>query len=238
MRYQESTLRGYVKTMKNRIKKALDNLSAIHVHFSKGNSKIGKVLNVSTASGLNCGNCTHCLPFCYDIKACLRFPEVMTARAENAALAMYDRDRFFAEIDKKMSNRKKNKYFRWHQGGEILDYEYFCEMVENAKRHSDYECIWTYTKMYWIVNRYVMEHGNSRKTAIPANMVIMFSEWDGLTIDNPYNFPIFTVKLAAGNVNHEESFFEKLWKCPGNCDVCKKYHRGCIANESTYANEH
>lgn len=238
MRYQQSTLKGYVKKMKAEIKKAIDKLSSIHVHFSKGNTKIGRVLNVSTASGICCGNCKECICFCYDIKAALRFPEVMTARAENTAIATMDRERFFAEIDKKMTARRKNKYFRWHQGGEILDYEYFCDMVENARNHSDYECIWTYTKMHWIVNKYVAEHGGTKEKAIPANMVIMFSEWDGIPLDNPYNFPVFTVKLAAGNKNHDESYFNNLWKCPGNCDICKKAKRGCIASETTYTDEH
>lgn len=238
MRYQESTLRNYVKEMKKRIENCLSDLASVHVHFSKGNSKIGKVLNVSLASGTHCGNCTHCLPFCYDIKAALRFSEVMTARAENTAIAENDIERYFSEIDKKMTARKKNKYFRWHQGGEILSYNYFCMMVENARAHSDYECIWTYTKMHHIVNKYVAEHGGDRKTAIPGNMVIMFSEWDGLKVDNPYNFPLFTVKLKEGNKNHDNDYFNSLWKCPGNCDICKKCKRGCINGETTYADEH
>lgn len=238
MRYSTETLKKYSAMMKEKINEYMKKKDDLHVSFSTGNMKIGKVLNVSTASGLCCGNCKKCIEFCYDIKAAMRFTNVANARAINTVIAMEDRERFFAEIDKKMKARKKNLYFRYHQGGEIIDYEYFCEMVETAKNNPQYKAIWTYTKCYWIVNRYVKEHGNSREKAIPKNMFIMFSEWDGVEIDNPFDFPIFTVKLANGNKNHPESFFENLWKCPGNCDICKKVKRGCLVGESTYANEH
>lgn len=238
MTYRFETLREYTRRMRAAIKKAAERLAGLHVHFSQGNTKIGRVLNVSTASGVCCGNCSQCLKYCYDIKAALRFPEVFTARAENTAIAIGDRERFFAEISEKMDRRRRNLYFRWHQGGEILDADYFERMVQNAAEHPAYECIWTYTKMHHIVNDYVRTHGGSIAAAIPANMVVMFSEWDGIPLVNPYGFPVFSVRLAAGNKNHGPEYFRQLWKCPGNCDICKKAGRGCIAGESTFADEH
>lgn len=211
-----------------------ENHDFLHVTISKGNSKIGKVMNVSIMPLLSCGNCGQCMSYCYDVKACVQYTNVLRARMKNLFLAHEYRDRYFDEIDTAMNRRRKHKYFRWHVGGEIPDYDYFCRMVENAKRHPDF-VIWTYTKMYQFVNRYCSENG---RDSIPSNFTIMFSEWDGTPLNNPYNFPIFTCKLKEGNKNHSVEFFDSLWRCPGNCDICKKAKRGCVVSESAYADEH
>ena len=203
--------------------------------ISKGNRKIGRVMNVSLMPVMTCANCGECKFLCYDIKACLQYPDtVIDARMRNTVLAIYHRDAFFTRIDAAMSRRRKNKYFRWHVAGDILDADYFARMVENARRHPDF-IIWTYTKNYSVVNAYVDEFG---RDAIPSNFHIMFSEWDGMELVNPHQFPIFTCRLKDGNKNHPAAFFETMHKCPGNCDVCKAAGRGCVAGESTYCDEH
>lgn len=203
------------------------------ISISKGNSKIGKVHNVSLAPIITCGNCSHCSGFCYDVKAG-RYKNVIDARARNTVIAMEYRESFFAGINEYLNHPRKHKYFRWHVGGEIIDYSYFESMIEIAKNHPDW-FFWTYTKMHHIVNEYCDVNG---RDAIPENFVIMFSEWDGMPLVNPYNFPIFTCKMKDGNKNHPVEFFNTLYKCPGNCDICKKAKRGCMAGESTYADEH
>lgn len=202
----------------------------LKVSFSQGNNKIGRVLNVSILPILSCWFACGCDKFCYDIKACLRFAEnVLGARAKNFVLATECRDDFFAQIDEKMSRRKKNKLMRWHVGGEIIDYDYFCRMVESAWKHPDYTAIWTYTKKYSIVNQYIAEHGGAWQVAFPNNFKVMFSEWRGYPIDNPYGLPVFHTIDPT-----EDAIPEKMWRCPGNCDVCKETHRGCIVGETTY----
>ena len=110
-------------------------------------------------------------------------------------------------------------------------------MVQIAKDFPEWR-FWTYTKMYWIVNDYVRNNGNNRFVAIPANLSVMFSEWDGVPLDNPYSFPVFSCKLEAGNKNHPEEYFETLYECPGNCDICIKSGHGCVNGESGYVKEH
>ena len=210
-------------------------VNELKVTISKGNRKIGRVMNVSTAAGLTCGKWSHCIGYCYDIKAVLQYSNtVLPARAKNTVISRKDRKSFFNQINAAMDRRRANKYFRYHVSGEIQDLEYFMEMLESARKHPDF-IVWTYTKMYSIVNEYCEKYG---KETIPENMHIMFSEWDGMPLYNPYNFPIFTVKFAAGNKNHPVEFFDTLYKCPGNCDICKECGRGCIAGENTYADEH
>jgi len=205
----------------------------IRIAISRGNRKIGHVLNVSTMPGIACGNCAHCIGYCYDIKACIQYANtVIDARVRNYVLAMYHRDVFFARIDAACSRRKRNKFFRWHVAGDILDYDYFCRMVTIAKNHPDF-IFWTYTKMYYIVNKYIRENGQ-----LPENMHIMFSVWDGMKCNNPYNMPVYVCRLKDGNKDMTDKEIYSLYHCPGNCNICKAACRGCVAGESAYIDEH
>lgn len=235
--FKPSTIKNYVQTMTTAVKKARADVKNRHVVFSMGNRKIGHVLNVSTAPIITCGHCAHCSAHCYDIKACLQYPGTMAARANNTAIAMLERPRFFAEIGAKMDRRRKNLYMRVHVGGEIMDMDYLERMIATAREHgARYECIWTYTKEHDLVNEYVKAHGGNR-SCVTDYMTIMFSHWYGTTINNPYGFPVFwTVKTDADIERcHADGV---TWECPGNCDVCKTAGRGCVAGESVYARLH
>ena len=213
-------------------------VSGIKACISAGNRKIGRVMNVSLPPVITCHNCKECKHFCYDIKACLQYSNtVVDARIRNYMILKKDRDEYFRRIDAAMNRRRRNKFFRWHVAGDIVDADYFRRMVENARRHPDF-IIWTYTKNYNVVNEFVAENGGNRRVAIPANFIVMFSEWDGMPLVNPYDFPVFTCKLKNGNKNHPVEYFAALYRCPGNCDACKAARRGCIGGESTYCDEH
>ena len=233
MKYACSTISKYIK----KAKYWLNHFKAINPHdltvsISKGNRKIGKVMNVSLLPIITCGKCKQCKQFCYDIKACLQYLNVIKARARNTAILFNDRDYYFSEIEKAIARRKTNKFFRWHVSGEIVDLDYFCRMVEIAKNHNDF-VFWTYTKMYSIINDYCGKYG---KETIPENLKVMFSKWDGLEMDNPFNFPVFAVRMENGNIDYIP--FESFYKCSGNCDICKALNRGCIRGENTFTDEH
>lgn len=194
--------------------------------LSSSNRKIGRVMNFSIAPIITCGkNCKGCKGFCYDVKACLQYPNtVIDARARNTVLAMYHREKLFAMIDAAMSRRRANKFFRWHVAGDILDLDYFARMVDNARMHPDF-VIWTYTKQYHIVNEYCARFG---RDSIPSNFHVMFSEWRGLPMDNPHGFPEFRVVAV------DDEYIPTGFYCPGNCDDCKRMGRGCVAGETVY----
>ena len=207
----------------------------LNVSISKGNRKIGRVLNVSLAPIITCHNCKECKHFCYDIKACLQYSNVREARAKNTVLALKHRRQFFEQVEAVIRRRRKNKFFRWHVSGDIPDMDYFENMVRIARNHPDF-IFWTYTKNYAVVNEYVKNHGGP--DCIPENLSIMFSEWDGMKCDNPYKFPEFTVRLKAGNKNHGPEYFERIYTCPGNCEICLAARRGCPYRETSKVDEH
>ena len=77
--------------------------------------------------------------------------------------------------------------------------------------------------------------------SLPANLHIMFSEWKirldngkivSVPFPNPHHMPVFTV------VFEEEEFPSDFFRCPGNCDVCKENHLGCIAGMNTANGAH
>lgn len=226
-KYTEKTIAKIVSLLKYWIAffmGILESGKKLVVSISTGNRKIGKVLNVSLAPLVTCKNCSKCKYWCYDIKACLQYLNVLKARARNTAIFRYDREEFFRQIWEKMARRKVNKYLRFHVSGEIVDIDHFNRMVETARRFPEF-VIWTYTKMYWIVNEWIRENGS-----LPENFHVMFSEWEGLPMENPYNMPVFRCTDKP----------EKMtgYKCPGNCDICKACKRGCINGESSYTLPH
>ena len=228
MKYRIETVLNMVKTARE-IGAEYEAMEAENIKpcISTGNTKIGKVLNVSLMPVITCGNCRECMCTCYDVHACVfHGRNVISARMRNTVLLTKDRDRYFSEIEKKVSRRRKNKYMRWHVAGDIMDYDYFDRMCGIAERHPDFT-FWTYTKMYSIVNRWISENG-----ALPSNLHVMFSAWTGVKMDNPYNLPMYICRLEGDSTDY------KCFHCPGNCDVCKKSGRGCIASETTWIDEH
>lgn len=232
MKYSAETLRKYKALADKYLNEYMNTpIETLQIHISTGNSKIGHAFNVSTLAGYTCGNCSACLKYCYDVKACIRFPEnVLKQRAENTALLLRDRKEFFRQIEEFISNyHGKYKFFRWHQAGEILDIAYLSDVNAIATRHNDW-MFWTYTKMYKVVNNYMDANGG--RDAIANNLSIMFSEWKGLPCPNPYGMPMFITVLEGDKEP------KAMFKCVGNCDYCKANHRGCIAKETTWNNEH
>ncbi len=228
--------KGYsIETLKkfyNNAKMLIDHFMSepvddLKICITNGNRKIGHVMNVSLLPIFTCiNNCQGCRFFCYDVKACMQYKNVIIARVRNTVLLWRDRDRYFELIDQKISRRRTNKYFRWHVAGDIIDSDYFERMIEIARNHSDF-VFWTYTKQYNIINQYCDKYG---KDSIPSNFSIMFSQWDGIKIVNPYNFPEFIVYDDITNA--------KEHVCPGNCELCLKAKTGCPYGVTSCVKKH
>ena len=161
-KFSKKTIQKVITMLKKQIafymKKPVNQLK---LSVSKGNSKIGKVLNISLAPIVTCCNCVKCMYFCYDIKACLAYPSALLARARNTALFMLSRDEYFNQLHKVMASRKKNFYLRFHVSGEIVDYNHFERMINTALLFPYYR-IWTYTKNYYVVNEWIRKHGGNK----------------------------------------------------------------------------
>lgn len=233
--FKLETIRKVVGIANDTRKELETHINDIKICVSSGNTKIGRVMNVSLMPIITCSNCHECMYYCYDLKACARYSDtVINARMRNTVLWIHNPEKYFGDIRKKLARRRTNFYFRWHVAGDIPNMDYFENMVSIARDFPNF-LFWTYTKNYDVVNTWCLRHGRCN---LPKNFIIMFSEWDGLAMINPFNFPEFSCKLKDGNKNHPVEYFLNLYRCPGNCDICKKINRGCIAGETTYADEH
>jgi len=241
--YSNETLVKFIRRAQDEVEfwhKEIDAGRVPNMIISRGNKKIGNVPNFSVMPIITCLNCKECKYFCYDIKACLQYKNVMRARAINTALLLYAPAALHEQLEKYFSNtRRRNKSFRFNVGGEITP-AYFNMIMSIVKRHADYT-IWMYTKMYGIVNSYIRKRTSltgraARLAVIPSNYHIMYSLWDGTPVYNPYDFPLFAVRMKHGNKTPLE--WNTLHKCPGNCQVCLKTGRGCPSSETSFVDEH
>ena len=197
----------------------------LHVHVSQGNDKLGFMLNVSMLPVLTCGNCKACRNYCYAIGTCNYSPDAKRNWAENTALFKRDPDRYFYEIQDYIRwSGSLVHYFRWHVSGEIINERYLQGMFETARKFPKWH-FYTYTKMHALVNAHADE--------IPENMHIMYSHWDGYTIDNPHNFPEFHTKLKKSNTD-----YSKYFECKQDCRECVRKGRGCVIGETSWILEH
>ena len=69
--FSNETIRKTIETVKAAMRFYDGLLKAgkkLKISVSSGNTKIGKVWNVSTAPVITCGNCKECMHFCYAIR--------------------------------------------------------------------------------------------------------------------------------------------------------------------------
>ena len=201
----------------------------IKLCVSYGNKKIGRVLNVSKAPIFTCrGVCHKCQDFCYDIKACIQYTNVMDARIRNTVLFFKDRDEYFRQISEAMDKRKTNKFLRYDVGGEIVDSDEVRRLATLAKERPDF-LVWTYTKNHRAVNEYMTANGGK----LPGNLVIMFSRVNANEIENPYNLPEFNVVTDDEDGKEIDADY-----CGGDCVKCRAEGKGCTAGKSSNVKEH
>ena len=208
------TLRARLQNMCAKSVEFAANIDEQHVFISTGNRKTGfAVPSVSLIPVRDCGNCSSCSRLCYDIRNDM-YPTVMDTRARNSAIAHNAVNRYFAEIE---TACKAFRFFRWHVGGDILNSEYWRGVVRVALSNPDCSFL-IFTKMYDIVNAYIQDGGE-----IPSNLQVIYSDWPGAKMNNPYNFPTSSPVFADGSTAAPAGAVG----CPGDCSSCAVMGSGC-----------
>lgn len=181
------------------------------ISISAGNAKMGAVPSISLPPVLTCAeNCT-CAKKCYAARMCRIRKNVREAYNKNLEVLNADPEAFWLQV--KVA-AMMTRYFRYHVSGDIVNADYLANMCKLAEELKGTTFL-AFTKKYELVNEYANAH------AIPENLKLIFSEWPGMTMENPHSFPVAHV-IFKGCEPAED------WKiCGGNCAECACRGVGC-----------
>lgn len=193
-------------------------MNNVKISISHGNKKMGEIPSVSLPPIVTCASGCTCARKCYAAKLCRIYKTVREAYARNLDAWENNPAEYFRQVEDVVS---VSRFFRWHVSGDIPNAEYFREMVHMARRNPHCEML-VFTKRYDMINEWFWTHG-AKPGALPKNLHVIFSAWDGMTMHNPYSLPvahvIFKGEEPAANWNI----------CPGNCLECARRGVNCWA---------
>lgn len=173
------------------------------VHISAGNTKLGKVSNISLPPMVTCRKPAPCVKQCYAKKAFRLYPSVRRNWQENWDLYQQNPDRYFNEI-REWLRLHLPTHFRWHVSGDVPDRDYFWEMYDIAEEFPEIRFMLFTKRWDFLPDRF-----------IPDNLSIILSMWPGL--GNPRK-----LKLPRAWLSHDDRKPKYYFKCPGKCDRCYK----------------
>lgn len=229
--HEPKTVNGFsMAVIKERVdvmRKVIDGITPdadqYDVHFGNGNQKLNGdggsvnfILAMSLPPIIACSNCSECMNKCYDIcHVCFR-DEVVKCRCINYAIYKTNRSRYWKSLDDILTGDCVPAV-RINEGGDI-EYEDLSYIRDIAAAHR-FTHLLLYTKNYSAVNRFYNE-GNR----FSENVHLIFSAWENVQMDNPYNFPTSHIIWKEGCHTSKEI---DGYRCGGNCSWCYLRREGC-----------
>lgn len=214
-----SRVRSMVELRKNYIQTGADGLT---VRFSTGNRKTGAAVpSVSLIPIADCGNCKVCAGGCYDIRNVCYQKTVQVSRAVNSAIYHSNPAAYFDAVRKFV---RFARFFRWHVGGDVVNLEYWENVVSIAVDTPKCEFL-IFTKEFDLVNGWIDAGG-----VIPSNLHVIFSDWRGIEMNNKYNLPVSSpvwFDKAGNEIERGPHCTAAAVWCPGSCENCAAVCGGC-----------
>lgn len=191
------------------------------INISNQNSKTGSCCNNLAFPTCTCREDAPCKASgCYCLKGKQTICRVVAAYLRNLKIYNNDPDDFWEQVRFKIKHNPL-PLFRWFDAGDILDYEFFCGMVELAKEFPNIRFM-SFTKKYDIVNEWLATYGD-----LPNNLNIIFSAWHiGWKVNNPFDMPVAYVDFKDQTLNPQ--FPKGITGCPNQsdktitCSMCQK----------------
>lgn len=139
------------------------------VSVSMGNSKIGKIPNISLPPLVTCRSDAPCRSDCYALKSHRLYRSVEAVWKANLLAYLANPFLFFEDVAWQIY-RRKAPYFRWMVGGDIPDEAFFLGILKVCRETPG-------TSHLLFTKRYDLDLNLSD---IPANLNLLFSLWPGL----------------------------------------------------------
>lgn len=175
------------------------------LHISKGNTKLGKIPNISLPPVVTCRKGVWCTKDCYAMKAYRLWPEVKTAWDENWLFYKKDSRGYFDGVQKWLQKNAPN-HFRWHVSGDIPTRDYFLKVVKTARMFPDIRFM-LFTKRWDM-----LPDGLCGNTV--TNLAVILSMWPGAPAPKRFG------DLPKAWLSHDRRLPDYYFKCPGKCDEC------------------
>lgn len=183
--------------------KAIESEVNMKLTVSKGNSKIGKIANVSLIPVKDCVNCHACKKDCYALKAFKQYPNVRQAWQGNSELLRKRPIKYYNDLMLFLSTYK-GKFFRFHVAGDIINKNHFLCIAGTAKAFPNIKFL-IFTKSFDFII----------PSIIPDNLTVVLSLFPGMGIPNKLkSFP----RAYAGECKGKR--FKNAMECIGYCDKC------------------
>lgn len=187
-------------------------LDGMRLKISQGNSKLGRMPNLSLPPIVTCRDNAPCIKDCYAKRFYLMWPNVRNAWDSNLEFYKENPDGFFRELCIYFATEKP-KRFRLFVGGDFPDFEFYERFLDIADTYRDISIL-CFTKRYEFVD--AME-------VPPSNMKVILSIWPGLEIPElAYYLP--TAWLSTDDRLPKFLGSDPYVVCPGRCDDC---HHKC-----------
>ena len=217
--FNNETITKFGKTLAA-AREAVKSGKDLKVRISAGNIKMGNVSSVSMVPFFSCpGICkATCGRLCYAAKIANLRPAVLYSYAINQAIAMLRPEIYWQSVDLAC---KATRFFRFHVSGDILNYNYFENMIKTARNNPETEIL-CFTKQYKIVNSWIEKNGD-----LPENMHLLFSAWEEMQPENPYNLPETNIIPKDAPDAWWDMPDETFSVCGGNCFNCACNNAGC-----------
>lgn len=195
----------------------------MRLSISSGNTKLGRIYNISLPPGVSCQKGVPCAGLCYAKKAWRR-SSVRRAWGGNYRAWKQDPMGYFESIAKFCIDHKVER-FRWHVAGDIPTLAYLAGMELVAKCLSETQFL-AFTK-----NKEVM----LKNSPPPPNLKLVFSMWPGLLTDKDPSLehfmsygPVAWMVPQQANANPTLDAYDRIRshhasesiECTGRCDSC------------------
>lgn len=184
-------------------------LEGVGIHVSRGNSKLGRIMNWSLTPGASCSveACATCMQDgCYAMKAYRMYPQTRKAWDDNLEFCAKNLPAFKCIMSMYITIMKPT-FFRVHTAGDFFSQEYAEAWAEIARRNPKVKFL-AFTKQF----------ENIRDVEFPKNFTLMVSAWPGCEIPVDIRETYHVAWMQDGT---ETRIPETAVECSGDCSSCK-----------------
>ena len=175
---------------------------------SQGNSKLGKLPNVSLVPGRDCTNCKACISTCYALKAYRAWPTVKANWGANSDLLRSDPDKYFADV-RAYLERAQPTLFRIHVAGDFVSLEHVLEWILVALDFPGTRFL-AFTKSF--------DYLPDSPAELPDNLSVVVSLFPSMAL--PAHLESYPIAFAGELTDYATPRATDAIDCPGNCETC------------------